>query len=151
MRILNNSNSIYYSTKRVKEFSIQTITAASIPMNYEKHVLVSNRVRATKLGFERNKRLRPNFKWDLGGTNAKNTKPIQSTSKYHDEEISEEDTIVRKIRSNPYKKVSDNLVVRIITKLSKIIAYLMANKGEAVFYGIGLMLIFLFFSSILQR
>jgi len=151
----DNTDSIYHIVRRFKKPSIQATDDSNVFFTFTEHSLVENRVNSFRPSFDRNNRLKPNLQSIVNRrTSANNIGSVQNHSyEGQDEEkrYEGETQLSKKVTSNTYSEGSEPFIITLFIKLANIIPYLIANKDEAVFYGIGLILTFLFFSSILKR
>ncbi|MDM8536348.1 hypothetical protein QUF70_06310 [Desulfobacterales bacterium HSG17] len=150
----DNTGSVYQASRRVKESSLQVAGDAGAFFFSQANTLVSNRIRTFRPLFDHNRQLTPNFKTTVGRGDSNNNITVQGNG-YEDSDedkiVEKRENILRTIRANPYRNTSEPFIIRFFTKLTRILPYFIAHKGEAVFYGIGLTLILLVFSTILKR
>ena len=135
----DNTDSIYHMAASLKESSKKTMDESKIVLNYQTRTSSSNQ----------NHLLKPSSsipQIDANPTWA-TPKPAWSPA----DNTNGDNTTSRQRSNNPSIGGSDPFIVKVFISLANIIPYLITHKGEAVFYGIGLTLIFLFFSSIFRR
>ena len=152
------TDSSYNTTRRVKEYSVQATGDASAFLSLKTNTKESYRIHSYKTNVSRNKQFRSNFKSNVSSTlhkdnlNLHKTVHDDSSNGRDDDAVEKQKTIMsRALKNNPYHNTSEPFFIKFFIKLTKIIPYLITHKGEAIFYGIGLILVLSLFSSILKR
>jgi len=135
----DSTESIYQIAERRKKSFKQTVDESGLVLNYQKHTM----------GSSQSHFLKPTS--SISQIQVNNTWAAQNYARTPPNNTDGERSTSRKNSNNPSMGGSDPFIVKIFIGLANIIPYLITHKGEAVFYGIGLTLMFLFFSLIFRR
>ncbi len=149
----DNTDSIYQTTQKLKESSIQTTDDVTSVLNFKTYGL-SNPMSYLRPTFNRNKKLKQNFQSVFNRPNTHNIirVPVHSDEvRDEDKHNEKENRFDKKNTSNSSKKNIDSFIIGFVKSFFNIIRYFINNKVEAVVYGVCLYFTFFFFSSILKK
>jgi len=149
----DNTDSIYTINTRLKESSVRIIEESRKPLDFSTRTLLSNRSGSFRPSFTLPGSGGDSFRPSSGYRPSGGGDTITANAIGNGENrLSEgENNLSEKDKLKPDRRRSDVEISDFANTVNKIILYLIKNKGEAVFYIIGLYLVLLFFSAIFRR